>query len=487
MTLFDRLSGQGRRTHARTVFEEQDQSLSLAQLLERTVVLGTRLRSRGIEPGDRVAILVDRGIDAATAIYATLHVGACYVPVDSSSPVQRRCHIVQDAGCRLVVGAGPVPGWLAGIGYLDLTEAGTLPAGRKDTHRAGPEEIAAILYTSGSTGMPKGVAIPHRALLAFAEWGRETFGLDDSDRIASLTPFHFDLSLFDLFTGPCAGATTRFMPDLLKLSPARLVDWLSEHRITTWYTVPSILGFLAHKGGLEKRTPRTLKRILFAGEVFPMQRLKALVRLLPDTAFFNLFGPTETNVCLYWPVDPDRLADARSIPVGIPACGAEARVDPQRGELLVRGRCVMSGYWRDGSPQLPVDGEGWFATGDRVAVNANGEFEFHGRLDRMIKCAGYRIEPAEIEQVLNRLQQVAGSAVVGLEDTVSGSRIVAAVAGSDLGQQTLRTFASAHLPPWMRPTYYLLLDRLPALPNGKTDYQRVRRAIEQEIAKCLSS
>jgi len=487
MSLLARLSRVQPDGDSRIVFEDDERSLSVVQLLERAASLGGLFRSRGVEPGDRVAILLDRGLDATMAVYATLWAGACYVPVDRSSPVQRMRYVVQAAGCRLVVGAGLAPDWPAGAAYLDLNEVSASPAGGIEAHQAGPEEIAAILYTSGSTGTPKGVAIPHRALLAFADWGQKTFGLDAGDRIASLAPFHFDLSLFDLFTAPCAGARTRFMPDRLKLSPARLADWLVEHRISTWYTVPSMLGFLSLKGGLENRALSGLKRILFAGEVFPTRRLKALIRQLPDTAFFNLFGPTETNVCLYWPVDPARLVDERPIPAGIPACGAEIRVDPQCGELLVRAPCLMAGYWRDGRPHLPVDEAGWFATGDRVSVNPAGEFEFHGRLDRMIKRAGYRIEPAEIEQVLNRMEQVTAAAVVGLDDPVSGSRIVAAVAGRNLGQQTIRAFAGANFPPWMRPTHFLLLDDLPVLPNGKTDYQSVLRAIEQEFVTCPSS
>lgn len=484
MSLLARLSTLAGGRHERVVFEQDGRTLSVAQLLQQVATLGSQLRAQGIQPGDRVAILLGRGIEAATAIYAALGSGACYVPVDHSSSVQRMRYVIQDAGCQLVIGSGDAPDWLAGTRYLDLDAVTEPPADEVQVYQTGSEDIAAILYTSGSTGKPKGVAISHRALLAFVDWGTDTFGLDSSDRIASLAPFQFDLSLFDLFTGPCAGATTCFMPDRLKLAPVQLAGWLDECLISTWYTVPSILGFLSLRGGLGKSAPRRLKRILFAGEVFPTHRLKALTRQLPNTDFFNLFGPTETNVCLYWPVDLDRLTGKGSVPVGTSACSAEVRIDPQRGELLVRGPCLMSGYWHNGGVQLSLDEDGWFATGDRVSTNRYGEFEFHGRLDRMIKSAGYRIEPAEIEQTLGCMQQVSGSAVVGLDDPISGSRIAAMVTGNDLGTQAIRSFAGVHLPPWMRPTYYLLQDDLPVLSNGKTDYQRVYHILQQAFREC---
>ena len=483
MNPLEHLLRAGRAEPGQALFEDADRSLSAAELMEDAAALAAALRDRGVGRGDRVGIALGRGLDAARAVYGVLGAGACYVPLDPSSPPARLRHIARAAGCRLLLGRGGTPGWAQGLDWLDPAAASTTaPAAPPVAVR--PEDIAAILYTSGSTGTPKGVAIPHRAVRAFADWGRDTFGLDSGDRIASLAPLHFDLSLFDLFTGPAAGATTCFVPERLKLAPARLVDWLAGQRITTWYTVPSLLGFLALKGGLAQRDLGALKRILFAGEVFPTARLMTLAEQLPHTRLYNLFGPTETNVCLYWPVQRGRLEAGCAIPVGVPACGAELRIDPASGELQVRGPCLMAGYWRDGAPRPVFDEAGWFATGDRVSRNDRGEYLFHGRLDRMLKSAGYRIEPAEIEQVLNAMPGVSGAVVLGLEDAVSGTRLAAAVAGDGLGQAALRAWAAERLPAWMRPAYYVLLDSLPVLPNGKTDHQRLRRCIEEELAAC---
>jgi acyl-coenzyme A synthetase/AMP-(fatty) acid ligase len=309
-----------------------------------------------------------------------------------------------------------------------------------------------------------------------------TFGLKRDDRIASLAPFNFDLSLFDLFAAPAAAATTCFIPGPLKLVPARLVEWLRQQAISTWYTVPSMLGLLTLKGSLDKQSLPRLRQVLFAGEVFPTPRLQQLCAFLPDTDFYNLFGPTETNVCLYWPVDRGCLDGTQAIPVGRPACQAELAIDPEQGELLVKGPCLMSGYWQDGRAVPVLDAQGWFHSGDRVSLNAAGEYDYHGRLDRMIKSAGYRIEPAEIEQVLRAAPGVLQAAVVGVPDPLSGTRIAAAVAVEGVDRSSLQAHASRQLASWMRPSFYLLVKDLPFLPNGKTDYQGITRAIEQEMS-----
>lgn len=463
------------------LFEDEAQDISTERWLQECAGFAGRLSSAGVEPGDRVVVLLERGLDAARAIYAALWCGAAYVPIDPSGPPERSKQILQDVKARLLIGRGPSPDWLDDADYFDLTaetarEIVPLP----DLCAVDSEQIAAVLYTSGSTGTPKGVAISHRAVNAFMDWCQEVFGLDRSDRIASLAPFHFDLSLFDLFCAPSSGATTCFMPDRLKLSPARLADWLAERKITCWYTVPSILAFLALKGGLQERPLPALRQVLFAGEVFPTTHLLSLLSQLPQVDFYNLFGPTETNVCLYWPVDRQAVSMDRAIPIGESACQASLTISADDNELLVKGPCLMSGYWQqDGAPRTTYDADGWFHTGDKVSQEANGRYHFHGRLDRMIKSAGYRVEPAEIESLLNSLESVDGAAVVSIPDPVGGSRIAVAVAGKDNSQQNLRKFIDGRLPGYMRPAYYLTLDQLPILSNGKTDYQAVSRMIQE--------
>lgn len=457
------------------LFEQEAQSVSAIEVLVQAKAMAQRIREVTAVPTANIAILLPRGISAAIAIYAVLIADACYVPLDTRSPDDRVSFVVKDAECSCLIGQGDAPHWLksVGIAYLDIDAVGEIETEFPRRLHDHPEQLAAILYTSGSTGRPKGIAISHRALVGFVQWGRETFSIDSDDRIANLAPFHFDLSLFDLFTGPGIAATTVFIPDRLKLAPAKLVDWLIEQRITTWYTVPSILGFLVLKGGLENKVVPQLRQVLFAGEVFPSTKLKQLVDWLPGTRFYNLFGPTETNVCLCWSVDSSWGSADQSIPVGSAACDAELSIDGETGELLMKGPCLMSGYWSQGKLKLPLDKQGWFHTGDLVSLNSAKQYEYHGRLDRMIKSAGYRVEPAEIEAVLNEVAGVRSVAVLGLPDPVSGTRIVAAVAGVGLSQAELRKHMSEKLPAYMRPGFYKIQEKLPELTNGKLDYQAV--------------
>lgn len=467
-----------------TLFVEADRRLDAFELYVRSANLANRLSTKGIGPDSNVALYLPRGLDAVVAIYGVLMAGACYVPLASGYPEDGNMRLVRDAECQTVLVNETPPPWIvkSGIEVIDVTTVGNDSPIYDPDLAYNKECRAAILYTSGSTGTPKGVVVPHRAITAFTNWAVSTFELNHEDRIASLAPFNFDLSLFDLFAAPAVGTTTFFIPDNLKLAPARLVDWFRKHEISTWYTVPSMLGLLALKGGLANRRLPRLERILFAGEVFPTPVLEKLCALLPDTRFFNLFGPTETNVCLYWPVGRARLKGSLPIPVGGPACQAELAIDAEQGELLVKGPCLMSGYWQAGKAAPILDERGWFHTGDRVAVNALGEFEFNGRLDRMIKSAGYRIEPVEIEQILCEAPGVLQAAVVGIPDPLSGTRIAAAVVVERQDHASIRAHASRRLAIWMRPSFYLFLKELPILPNGKTDYSGISRAIEEKLS-----
>ncbi|NOT11847.1 MAG: AMP-binding protein [Methylococcaceae bacterium] len=426
--------------------------------------------------GQCIALAIERGIDAAQAIVSILTAGACYLPLDIKNPASRLNYIIDDAQPRYVAGHGACPDWLANQElWLDLHQLQPTLSFSAEPNDTEPEALAAILYTSGSTGTPKGVALSHRATLSFAEWARSTFAIAPEDRIASLAPFHFDLSVFDLFSSLSAGASVHFMPAALSLAPSKLTAWLNQNAITCWYTVPSLLSFIALKGALTTTPLSNLKTILFAGEVFPTPQLIKLVEQLPTTEFFNLYGPTETNVCSYWPVDRFRLRANQAIPIGIPACNALLKIDEATGELLVQSPNNFSGYWQQGKLDRSPLRNGWHHTGDKVSRNEQNEYCYHGRLDRMLKCSGYRVEPAEIEATINRLPEVMHCAVLGISDPTSGQRPVAAVVLktgcilADIIKPVKET-----LPSYMQPAKFIVLETLPVMSNGKTDYQALQ-------------
>jgi amino acid adenylation domain-containing protein len=469
--------GQAEQRPGAIALVEGERVSTYGELRQRALAITARLRALSVGPGERVAIHLERGIDAVVAIFGVLLAGACYVPLDLKNPPARRAFILNDAAVSAVIGLGERPADLEGMVWLDVSAATGEPA--RGVEMAGGE-MAAILYTSGSTGRPKGVALAHGAIAAFAEWAARLVNLGPDDRIASSTPFFFDLSTFDLYAALGRGASLHFVPTPLFLAPARLGAWAGEQAISGWYTVPSLLAFLAYKGNLSQAPPVSLRFLFFAGEVFPTPALRALADALPRTALFNFYGPTETNVCCYWPVDRARLDAAKPIPIGQPAAGDELRIESETGELWVRGPTVASGYWSEGRLQPLLNGEGWYPTGDRVSRNEAGEYLFHERLGRMLKCSGYRVEPAEIEAALRGLAGVIDCAVVGIADPAAGQRPVAAlVLHPTLTVTEVQKTLQSILPAYMQPARYRLLDELPRLANGKLDYPRVQALLEE--------
>ena len=199
--------------------------------------------------------------------------------------------------------------------------------------------------------------------------------------------------------------------------------------------------------------------------------LLRLTQYLPDVEFFNLYGPTETNVCTYWPVDPARLIGNDAIPIGYPACGARLTIDAARGELWVKSNTLLKGYWNRGHIVTAVDEKGWYHTGDKVSQGPSGEYVFHGRLDRMLKCSGYRIEPAEIEAEIRALSGVLDCAVVGVSDQTGGQRPAAIlVLESTAGFTQVAHSIRQVLASYMQPARLAVVSELPRLSNGKLNY-----------------
>ncbi len=460
------------QTPAKLALIEEQQSISYSALNSQIKKIATFLQAKQVQH-QCIAIALDRGILAATCIYAVLSAGATYLPLDTKNPAPRLNYIIDDAKPVFIIGQGSAPDWLdQPARWLDISLLATTQI--NPTLQIQKTELAAILYTSGSTGSPKGVALSHQALGHFSSWASQTFKLDSQDHIASLAPFHFDLSIFDLFSSLASGASVHFLPSRLSLSPSRLTHWLREQRISIWYTVPSLLSFIALKGALETTPLPNLQRILFAGEVFPTQHLITLATLLPHTALYNLYGPTETNVCCYWQVDRQRLAINQTIPIGLPACDASLSIHPANGELLVKSENNFSGYWQHG--KLQTQDTDFYPTGDKVTINAQGEYLYHGRLDRMLKCSGHRVEPAEIEQCINQLKGIECCAVVGIKDPASGQRPAAAlVLKNAIELSEIIKAIRQQLSTYMQPCKYITLDSLPVLSNGKTDYQKIQR------------
>ena len=478
--------------------------------------LRDRLQRLGVRPGDRVGLYLRKSIDALAALEGSLAAGAAYVPVDPHAPASRGAYILNDCGAAAIVVerefetglceeiqklGGRVPplivldGTRAGASLAEALDAAQAqdPAPPGRTVAAAPESLAYILYTSGSTGRPKGVMLSHENAVSFVDWCSEVFQPTAADRFSSHAPLHFDLSILDVHVALKHGATLVLVGADVGKDPAKLAPLIEAQRISIWYSAPSILSLLAQSGELAGRDLSGLRTVLFAGEVFPVKHLRSLQRQVPHPTYYNLYGPTETNVCTFHRI-PERVPDERAEPYPIGATcshlrarvvGADARdVAPgEEGELCITGPGVMRGYWNlpeqtAGAFLVDAEGSRWYRTGDVVVETDGGDYVYRGRRDRMVKRRGYRVELGEIEACLYRHEQVREAAVIALPDEEAGVKIRAFVAwreGAKPSQIALKRFCAENLPLYMVPDQFTFPPALPKTSTDKVDYQTLKQ------------
>lgn len=506
-------SAELRPDHA-AIEEPDGAAITYRELADLSDRLRDRLRHMGIGSGDRVGIYVRKSIDAVAAIVGILKAGAAYVPVDPGAPTSRNAYIHNDCAVKAVVleegfadayraeigQIGSVPPMLliegagggAPLRAMLIREQERDPAPAAPTAMPAPDDLAYILYTSGSTGRPKGVMLSHRNATSFVDWCSEAFEPTGADRFSSHAPFHFDLSILDIYVALKHGGTLVLIGEELGKDPARLAPLIAEKRLTIWYSAPSILSLLAQFGKLERFDYSALRMVLFAGEVFPIKHLRALKALWPAPRYFNLYGPTETNVCTYYEV-PAAIPEDRTQPYPIGKvcsnlCGRVVDETGQdvalgeEGELIISGPNVMQGYWnlpdRTANAFLvDADGARWYKTGDMVVEDEAGDYFFLGRRDRMVKKRGYRVELGEIEACLYRHPAVQDAGVIALQDEEAGVRIKAFLACKEETRPSLielKRFCAENLPLYMVPDLFTILPALPKTSTAKVDYQKLK-------------
>lgn len=516
----------GLRPGSRAIVQAGEE-LTYGQLDRLSNQIARMLKLHGCVKGDRVCVLMAKSPLAIACIVGIYKADCTYVPLDPDSPAPRLARILDACESRCMLAAGQVEGLLGelverdghgrnpAIGWLDeqapglvgLQPAWTISDVRKRSHEPLSYENSAgdaahILFTSGSTGMPKGVVITHSNVDDFLQWARRYFEMSAYDRVSGHPPLHFDLSMFDIFGAFSVGAELHLVPDEVTMLPNKMAEWIRTSKLTQWFSVPSVLNYMAKFDVLKFDDFPTLKRVLWCGEVLPTPALVYWMKRLPHVTFTNLYGPTETTIASsYYTVPWCPEDESEPVPIGS-ACGGEellvlddglrpVRVG-ETGELYIRGNGVSPGYWRDPektheaflrNPQSADPTDRIYKTGDLARVGDDGLVYFLGRVDSQIKSRGYRIELGEIESAVHTIDALRECAVVAIPSSgFEGSTICCAyvpAAGRRVKASGLRSKVASLLPGYMIPGRWMAFQVLPKNANGKIDRRRLKEIMQE--------
>lgn len=470
--------------------------ISYGELSRQADRIAGLLWARGLRRGDVAAIFHDKSPAAFAAMLACIRLGAIYTNLDPDSPWERLRKILSTCRPGIIIDAFPSGTYRASLADADICPvlalhdvrnfaADEVPASYRPNDGGSP---AYIMFTSGSTGMPKGAVVTHANLLWFIAWAKERFAITSDDVLTNVNPMYFDNSVFDFYVAIFSGATlVPFAPAQVR-DARRLVGLMNGAGCTIWFSVPSLLVYLLTMRALCAQDFPAVRKVIFGGEGFPKGKLQALYEMFGARAELeNVYGPTEcTCICSAYTVgerDFEDMTDMAPLGEVAPNFGFDIlpldEAVPDFGELFLRGPQVGLGYYNDPertarafvqNPRHACYADIGYRTGDLVARDASGLLYFKGRKDFQIKYMGYRIELEEIEAALNTLPGVNECAVVyqSLRDGI-GQIIAFAAADVPLEPGALRDGLAGILPSYMVPRHVVVLDVLPKNANGKID------------------
>lgn len=489
----------GRTPAARAIVEE-GRSATYADLVSQAAAFAAELLRHGLAPGDRVAIVMPNRIESAVAVYGTWLAGGIAVPMNAQARTREFASWLVHCGARHVVyaadhadvsaavaslaspttrfavaeGTAIVAPDASGAEILDFTRvaAGTDPA-----------SPALLLYTSGTTGAPKGVTLSHAGLLANASAVAAYLGLGSGDSILSVLPFYYAYGASVLHTHLISGGCVHLADNLL--FPHMLLERIGDQRITGFSGVPSTFALLLARTRPQDYDLTSLRYLTQAGGAMSPSMAAHLRVAMPGPRLFVMYGQTEATARLTWM--PPEILDRKPGSVGIPVDGVQIRIAREDGsdagagedgEVCARGRNVMLGYWNDRAATAKVLRGGWLHTGDIGHLDDDGFLYLRGRRSDMIKAGAHRIFPGDIEEVIAEAPGVAEVAVVGADDDILGQVVKAYVVPGvppPRNEDAIRAHCRARLAPYKIPRFVEFVDALPRTASGK-----VRRAALQE-------
>jgi amino acid adenylation domain-containing protein len=519
MLLHDTVRVQAERRPEAIAIVANQERITYASLEQMSNQLAGLLQRTRCGKGERVGLLMPKSIPAIVGILGTLKAGSSYVPLDIRNPPARLAQLISvcEPKCILATCAEvellnklvshPLVRYQPLVGLLDssitpdaksacafsYSDFGSVSS---DPILSGTNEndTAHILFTSGSTGVPKGVVITHANVMSFLKWGTGYFGLTESDRIPCHSPLHFDLSTFDVYGTFLAGAQLHLVPPEISFLPHKLAAFIRQSLLTQWFSVPAALKYMAQNDAIQWNDFPSLKRVLWCGEALPTPTLMYLMKRLPHATFTNLYGPTESTIASsYYTVPSPPEHEAAAIPIGRACEGEELIVldnslrtlcDGRVGSLYIKGVGLSPGYWRDGQKTAtsfithPKYGR-IYRTGDLAKIQKDGLVYLLGRSDAQIKSRGYRIELGEIEAALCTLGVLRESAVFAIEtQSFEGTTICCAYVpanGMELAPSDLRERLIKVLPSYMVPSQWRAVETLPLNINGKVDRSKLKQ------------
>ena len=487
------------RLPEKTAFVDEHKKITFRELRMQAMALATRMIEKELfrKP---VVVYLEKGVDVLVSFMGAAYSCNFYSPIDIDMPASRVNKILEVLQPSLVITTARLREAFAGYAYegeyLLFEDAVVLKVEEEMVNAARMRGIDTdflyVLFTSGSTGIPKGVTINHRSVIDYIDWVTETFAITEEDSFGNQAPFYFDNSILDIYSTIKSGATTYIIPKNLFAQPVPLLEYLKEKRINTIFWVPSALIVVAKlKAFRNVDLSDTLRRVLFCGEVMPNKQLNTWRRFLPDVLYANLYGPTEiTDACTYYIVDRE-FADDEPLPIGIPMANTDILVLNDRnepvegdeiGELCVRGTSLSMGYYNNPektreafvqNPLNPCVPETIYRTGDLVKYNAHGEIIYLSRKDFQIKHMGHRIELGEIETAVSSLEEIALCCCLYDEKR---QKIVLFLE-EPLAKAYINEKISGLVPEYMLPGKVISLEKMPINANGKIDRVKLKELL----------
>jgi len=477
-------------------------AISFRALHSAAQAVAETLRARGVANGARVAIEMDKGWEQAIAVLGVLLAGAAYVPIDAQSPPERRRRILEEVGAKQLLTQPHLAAqraWPDGVAVISITDdllrAPPPKRGTAGQAQVSGDDLSYVLFTSGSTGVPKGAMIEHRGVARALAATNARFGIGPEDRALGLTALHHDMSVYDLLGVTAAGGAVVFPQADEMRDPGRWVELIQKHSVTVWNSVPAfmemLLEYAANRPGL---TLPSLRRVFLGGDFIALDLPERLRKVAPNAHLVSVGGPTETTLWNIW-YEVERVDPAwKSIPYGRPLPGVRYLVLNDAlelcpvgtpGELCCSGVGLARGYFGDPALTaerfvvLPATGERIYRTGDLGRFLPTGDLEILGRKDFQVKILGHRVETGEVEAALLRHPAVRASVVVG-HGPPGRQRLAAYVVpregAAPPADEGLRSHLAGLIPQHMIPTSFTVLERLPLSANGKVDRRALREA-----------